>query len=319
MQKIVPIFKDGERSEINHYRPISILPIFSKIFERIIHKRVYNYCEFFDILHPSQYGFRKNRSTSQAIIDHLQYLYNNIDNDNVVFSMFLDFRKAFDTVDIDVLLSKLHFYGIRGVELSLFKSYLTGRKQYTSIQGVNSEIEQLTHGVPQGSVLGPFLFLIFINDLPNASTFFKYVLFADDSTVSTPIPYNSSFSTQHFADIINCELGKIHRWLLSNKIAINCDKTKFIIFSYGRYYALPPIFIGSSQIGQTDHTKFLGILIDQNLNFKHHINYIASKLSKSVGILYKLKYFLPETVLKLLYFSFVHPYLVYAIEAWFAA
>ena len=137
--KIVPIFKDGDRTEVNNYRPISILPIFSKTFEKIIFKRVYSFSDHFSILHKDQFGFRNNRSTSQAIIGHLQYLYDNIDNDNVVFSMFLDFRKAFDTVDIDILLLKLHYYGIRGIPLSLFKSYLSGRMQYTTIQGASSE------------------------------------------------------------------------------------------------------------------------------------------------------------------------------------
>ena len=313
--KVTPIKKPGNSTNISNYRPISILPSISKIFEKIIHKQLYSYLEENNILFINQFGFRNKKSTTQAILNFTQFLYDSLDKGNNVISLFLDFKKAFDCVNHHILLSKLEFYGIRGVAADWFKSYLENRKQSTIVGDRESNLLQIKNGVPQGSILGPLLFLIFINDLPNSSKIFKFILFADDSTLSL------EFRTLNYPTIslINSELENVNRWLKYNKIAINSDKTKFIIFSYRKNINFSPLIkIGGSTIQSADCIKFLGVFVDKHLKFNNHANYISSKLSKSVGILYKLSKYLPTEILKLLYYTLVQPYFNYSIEVWFS-
>ena len=316
--RVTPIYKGGSKTDINNYRPISVLPLFSKIFEKIVYNQMYQYLESNNILYNNQFGFRRKKSTTHAIINQLQYLYSNIDNNEYVFSLFLDFRKAFDSVDHKILLSKLHFYGFRGIIYDWLKSYLSNRKQLTAIGPHNSSLLKITHGVPQGSNLGPLLFLIFINDLPNVSPFFKYVLFADDSTLSSSFSQNRTFSIKRK---INKELKLLNKWLVSNKISINATKTKYIIFSYraNSDINLGKLTIGKTKISETDNIKFLGIFLDNRLKFNVHVNYLSTKISKQIGLLYKLNKYLPKEILKLLYNSFILPYINYGIEAWFSS
>ena len=205
--RITPIFKEGDKNNVNDYRPISVLPIFSKIFEKAAYQQLYQYLELNSFLNNNQFGFRSKKSTTHAIINFLQYLYENLDSGKLIFSIFLDFRKAFDSVNHDILLSKLQIYGIRGQALDWFRSYLNNRQQYVHVNKCESSLETIKCGVPQGSILGPLLFLIFINDITKSSNIFKYILYADDSTLSTCITENE---LEEHTELINHELNNVY-------------------------------------------------------------------------------------------------------------
>ena len=182
--KITPIYKkEDEEQDLENYRPISTLPIFGKIFEKLIYKRLYNFFVAQNLLHGKQFGFRKNHSTSHAINYSIHHINQAIKNKEHVLDIFIDLSKAFDTIDHKTLLAKLRSYGVRGIAHSLIESYLSNRKQYVSVLGENSDLADVIYGVPQGSCLGPLLFLIYINDISNTSNEGEFILFADDTNI----------------------------------------------------------------------------------------------------------------------------------------
>ena len=312
--KVIPLHKGGDSTICSNYRPISILHILSKIFEKAAHIQLVKYLESNNILCNEQFGFRRNCTTTNATMQLLTYLYRELDNGNYVFSLFIDFKKAFDSVNHNILLSKLYHYGIRGLPLLWFKSYLCNRTQYIRLQDGISGVKNITTGVPQGSILGPTLFLLFINDIVNVSDKFKYILYADDSNLM--YSFNKT-SLNHTIDTINNELLQLDNWLIANKLILNIDKTKFTIFSYRSNVVLEGIKIKDNVIGYTRETKFLGIYLDNNLTFTNHCNFVCSKVSRSVGVLFRLNYFLPLFILRSLYFSLIHPYFMYGLEIYF--
>ena len=189
--------------DINNYRPISLLPIFSKIMEKIVAVRLNNFLELHSVIFPNQFGFRAGCSTTHALVSITQAINKTIDNQKFGCGVFIDFKKAFDTVNHDILLLKMEHYGIRGAAYSWFKSYLSNRKQFLSLNGVDSAIKTIFCGVPQGSVLGPLLFLIYINDLTNISSKLKFYLFADDTNI-----YCENNDLKSLKKTMNLELKK---------------------------------------------------------------------------------------------------------------
>ena len=251
-----------------------------------------------------------------ALISLTDKLTEALEKGEVGIGIFIDFRKAFDTVNHKILLDKLYHYGIRGVPLEWFHSYLTGRKQCVEFNSVTSDVLDMKCGVPQGSNLGPLLFLLYINDLAFVSPHLFAVLFADDSNF-----FCTGSDLSSIIGIVNHELCKVVDWLNSNKMSLNIDKTHFMIFKPKRkkYAASGDIVINGSTINEVDSTKFLGVLIDNNLSWKPHINLICSKIAKNIGIMAKARSTFNEKTLVSLYYSFIYPYLNYCIHVWGSA
>ena len=308
---ITAVFKGGDKTNPNNYRPISSLPILNKVFEKLLYKRLNSYFENNNIFCKEQYGFRKKKSTSDAVTELLNKIYNAINKKEHLGAVFLDLSKAFDTVSHDILLLKLEHYGIRGIPLKLLESYLSNRHQFVTVNGHKSETKEINIGVPQGSVLGPLLFLIYINDLPLSTTNMKSILFADDTTLFTSHRDINSL-TKSMSD----DLALVREWLIANKLTLNINKTYYIIFTT-RY--LPDdvrITIGEQVIERRLSGKFLGMILDDKLTFKEHINTIKGKVSKLAGLFFTLKTMFPLDVLNRLYYSLIYPHLIYCILAW---
>ena len=237
--KVIPLFKKGDKSIIENYRPISILPSISKVFEKIIFNQLYDHFQKHNLFFNGQYGFRRNHSTELATLDLIEKIQYQLDTHKNPFAIFLDLSKAFDTIDHDILLTKLYYYGIRNQVLCLFKNYLSSRSQYISMGEIKSSLRNINTGVPQGSILGPLLFLIYINDIHTVSNKFDYILYADDTTlVSNTSTFKSHNNQLTISENISIELLKISDWIAVNKLSLNAKKSKYILVSCCVYYVL---------------------------------------------------------------------------------
>ena len=274
--------------------------------------RLTNFLEVNQILYPRQYGFRPGFSTTFSLIDITETIRNSIDQKKFGCGIFLDLKKAFDTVNHDMLLTKLEHYGIRDISLNWFKSYLSDRKQFVHINGQNSSLCDIVCGVPQGSVLGPLLFLLYVNDLPNISKKLNFFLFADDTNI-----YLDSFNLYSLQTTVNKELSKLYDWLCINRLSLNISKTNFVIFKPpNKPTTTVTILIDKIAIKEESFVKYLGIYIDSKLTFKFHIEELKKKVSRSIGIICKLKPFVSTKLLINIYYAIVYPFLLYGIVIW---
>ena len=312
LAKVIALFKKGNRQDPTNYRPISLLSIFNKIFEKHLCKQLLNFLNKNHVLYPYQFGFRKLYSTIMALIDFTDNVRDQLDLGNYVLSIFVDLTKAFDTVDHDILLHKLDRYGVRGHANEFFKSYLTNRKQYTIVNGVKSDIQEIRCGVPQGSVLGPLLFLIYVNDIHRSVPLSKVQLFADDTSLSL---YDNNL--ERLISKSKDQFSKLYSWCVCNKLTINTGKTNFILFHTKNKF-VPQDFNnirGSDfNIKRSESVKYIGLHIDEKLNWGTHIDTICTSLIKYFGIFNHIKHLVSKTLIRQIYFAFVYSRINYGIE-----
>ena len=227
--------------------------------------------------------------------------------------IFIDLQKAFDTVNHSILLQKLSHYGIRGTSLLWFQSYLTDRQQYVSVNNHSSQLGSITCGVPQGSILGPLLFLIYINDLPNVSKVLSFFLYADDTHI-----YYESVNITKLRNKSVKELVKVKSWLGINRLALNIEKTNFVVFHSSRKKLLDDIQIrfGKKPMARARYVKFLGVLMDEHLTWKFHISALTKKLSRTTDFFFKIRHHLPLQILKNLHYSIFSSFLRFGSSTW---
>ena len=320
--KISPVYKKEDPHLTDNYRPISLLPIISKVFEKVVFKQVYDYFTKNKLLYKSQYGFRKKHSTELAGLELNDIIIENLDQQKLPIAIFLDLSKAFDTIDHEILLDKLKYYGISGSALLWFHSYLGNRRQYVQYKDAFSSYADLKTGVPQGSILGPLLFIIYMNDIAEITKKFHFTIYADDTTLISPLctfslPSNSDYN--EIASGINSELKLITDWLSLNKLSLNAKKTKMMLFHLPQRSIKNinlKLYINNTRIEQVKEFNFLGVMFDQCMTWKSHTQKIASKISMVVGTISKLKRFLPQDILKTIYNALIQPHLNYGILLW---
>ena len=278
-----------------------------------MYRRLYRFLELHDVLFSLQFGFQENHSIDHALVSLTETVKNTLDNKRFGCGIFIDLQKAFDTVNHKILLSKLEHYGVRGCALEWFGSYLSDRKQYVSVNGSNSNLLSVTCGVPQGSVLGPLLFLIYINDLPNASKKLNFYLFADDTNI-----YYESSNLSNLIKIVNRELKSVKKWLDANKLSLNIDKTNYIIF-HSSSATVPSdavVKIRKKYIKRVKFVKFLGLLLDEHLSWKYHLSELSKKLARTCGIFFIIRNLLPLDVSLCLYNALFLSFLQYGLVVW---
>ncbi len=298
--KVIPLFKQGKRNQLDNYRPISIIPVVAKIFERIVYDQVKLFIDENKLLFKNQSGFRSLHSTVTALLEATNDWAYNIDCGNVNAVVFLDLKKAFDTVDHEILLTKLNAYGVRNMASSWFKSYLSGRTQKCLVNGFLSKNSPISCGVPQGTILGPLLFLLYINDLPNCLEHSYPRTFADDTHLT--------FSGADIRDIdqsLNQDLENVSEWLAANKLTLNTSKTEFMLIGSRQrirtFNSSPSLVINETPINRVNHVKSLGLNIDENLSWNKHIEIISKKIASGIGALKRMRPFVPSSTLKYIF------------------
>ena len=328
---VVPLHKSGDRKSLNNYRPISLLPALSKILEKCIKTRLMNYLEKYSLLNKNQFGFRNNMSTDDALMNVTSRIITELDSGKKCVGVFLDIKKAFDTVNHAILLNKLDSLGIKGTVHKFFKSYLTNRLQVTKINDQNSNVCNINIGVPQGTVLGPILFLIYINDLLDidlenmeGSTY----SYADDTAVI--------FSGKDWKDTFrnaNMGINIIKDWLDRNLLSLNISKTIIVPFSLNNSSLVnlssmenAKVIIHNCKPDANNCTcpaldsrvsiKYLGVIIDQHLKWDKHIAHVCNRLRKTIHKFVILRAYMPTDILRLVYLALVQSVIQYGIIAW---
>ena len=318
--KILPLLKKPNNYQIDNFRPISLLPCISKVIEKCVFNQVYEYFERNKLIYGSQYGYRKSHSTETACLELVDKLHKQLDTSQSPFCVFIDLSKAFDTINHAILLSKLKYYGLDDNAVAWFNSYLTNRKQFVEVEGVKSEISDISTGVPQGSTLGPLLFIIYMNDINDVSNLFETILFADDTFLNSIMSLFPMNDNHKKSQAINKELHKITDWLRANKLSLNVKKTKYMLFRYSQKKpnSLPQLNLKMNgfSIEKVKHFNFLGLTISETLSWKPHLDKIRTMIAKTVGTMNRIKNQVNKTILLTIYNSLILSRLHYGILCW---
>ena len=312
--RIIPLFKNGKRNLAGNYRPISVLPAISKVMERILYNQLYEYLSLNNLLSEHQFGFQKFHSTASALLDCTNDWYLNMDRKLFNLVVFIDLKKAFDTVNHDILLEKLLLFGITGSAFQLLKSYLSNRTQKCEINGSTSKENIVKCGVPQGSILGPLFFLLYINDLPSCLNETRPRMFADDTNITA-----SGNCMNDIKSGVNSDLERLRKWLMANKLSLNVAKTEFQLI--GTKYMLkkisyyqPVVTILNKPTKQVFQCKTLGVTVDENISWKSNTE--SSKISSGIYALKQIKTFVDIKTLISVYNALIQSYFSYCCEVW---
>lgn len=324
---IHPIFKSGDRDSVNNYRPISVLPAMSKILEKLINNRLIAYLDKNKLISSNQFGFTRGKCTEDALRTFTEYVVTALDSNFKCIGVFLDLAKAFDTVSIPILLDKIELMGIRGNSLELFRSYLKNRSQRVKIGSHVSADSPIAFGVPQGSIVGPTLFLMYINQLCNLKLKNAHIVtFADDTAII--------FHEQNWIDTIKTTesgLTNVINWLNTNKLTINISKTKYLTFSINQLgqptYNETSVRVHTCSLTKTTHCqcpnlekvdciKYLGVWVDQNLNWHKHVDLLTNRVRKLMPVFKKLRHIEDMALIKMVYYSLCQSIVDYCIAVW---
>ena len=317
LSKVIALYKKESRSMPSNYRPISLLNCFNKIFEKLIYSQMIRFIDKHKILYVNQYGFRRGFSTTLALIDVIDTLKQALDRQEYAIGIFLDLEKAFDTICHAILLTKLEHYGFRGHVNNFIKSYLSNRKQYTLVNGKKSKLGVNKFGVPQGSILGPLFFLLFINDISYAMRTCKGKLFADDTCL---LLHHKMIQTL----IRNAEnsLSEISKWFKLNKLSLSLSKSNFILFHNRKGDPcnwLQSLQVGNEVFPRVPVVKYIGMHVDEKLTWKNHIQEVYNSLTKYFSIFYNIRGFIDSRLSRSIYYTCIHSKIKYGIEVYGSA